>query len=95
MVGSGGFPPDDWHGMAAGALRKVGLGAPPIAVAIPEDPTVREAQNDGKLASLASDSLARGIHTLADALFGGGSGAPGDGKGRGLRIGGLRLRFRR
>jgi arsenite-transporting ATPase len=88
------YAPDEWHQMMAGALKKAGLGAPPIAVVIPEDPSIRVAQNNGKLAMQVSDTLARGIHKLADALFGTGAEAPEE-ESRGLKIGGLRFKIKK
>jgi arsenite-transporting ATPase len=88
------YSPDEWHQMMAGALKKAGLGAPPIAVVIPEAPSIRVAQNNGKVAMQVSDTLARGIHKLADALFGTGAEAPEE-ESRGLKIGGLRFRIKK
>jgi arsenite-transporting ATPase len=94
MATGGDYAPDEWHQMMAGALKKAGLGAPPIAVVIPEDPSIRVAQNNGKVAMQVSDTLARGIHKLADALFGTGAEAPEE-ESRGLKIGGLRFRIKK
>ncbi len=95
MVGGSDFAPDEWHQMTATTLKKTGLGAPPIAVAFPEDPAVRTAQNNGKLAMQLSDSLARGIHTLADALFGYTRDTKPVEDTSGVKIGGLRLKIKR
>ncbi len=94
MAGSGDYSADEWHRMTASALKKAGLGAPPIAVVLPEDPAVKTAQNNGKMAMMASDSLARGINTMADALFGGGAEKKTKREGRGFKIGSLRLKVK-
>jgi hypothetical protein len=94
MATNGDYRPDEWHQMTASALKKAGLGAPPIAVVIPEDATIRVAQNNAKLAMLASDELARGIHCLADALFGVVVDAD-EKKSRGLKIGNIRFRIKK
>ncbi len=94
MANSSDYGANEWHRMIATALRKAGLGAPPIAVVLPEDPSIRVAQNNGKVAMLASDGLARGIHRLADALYGIDPAAKEDGKGRGFKIGGIRFRVK-
>lgn len=95
MTASGDYAPDEWHQMIAGALRKAGMGAPPVAVSIPEDTAVRVAQNEAKLAMLASDSLARGIHTLADALFGTRDDGRSNEKGRAFTFAGIKVKFKR
>jgi arsenite-transporting ATPase len=95
LVGNGDYAVDEWHRMTAIALKKIGLGAPPVAVALPEDPAVKTAQNNGKFAMLVSDGLARGIHTLADALFGSQAEGNRERKSRVLKIGGLRFRIRK
>jgi arsenite-transporting ATPase len=95
MMNSGDFAADEWHKMVAGALRRAGLGAPPIAVAISDDPAVRGAQNDAKMAMLVSDNLARGIHSLADALFGTRSNGKPAEDASGFTIGGIRFRIRK
>jgi hypothetical protein len=94
MATGGDYAPDEWHQMMAGALKKAGLGAPPIAVVIPEDPSIRVAQNNSKVAMQVSDTLARAIHKLADALFGTGAEVPGE-ESRGLKIGGIRLKIKK
>jgi arsenite-transporting ATPase len=90
MATGGDYAPDEWHQMMAGALKKAGVGAPPIAVVIPEDPSIRVAQNNGKVAMQVSDTLARGIHKLAEALFGTGTEVPEE-ESHGLKIGGIRF----
>ena len=94
MATSGDYRPDEWHQMIARALKKAGLGAPAIAVVIPEDATIRSAQNNGKIAMLASDQLARGVHRLADALFGVVA-DEAEKKSRGLKIGNIRFRIKK
>jgi cellulose biosynthesis protein BcsQ len=95
MTANGDYAPDEWHQMIAGALRKAGMGAPPVAVSIPEDTAVRVAQNEAKLAMLASDSLARGIHTLADALFGTRDDGRSIEKGHAFTFAGIKVKFKR
>jgi cellulose biosynthesis protein BcsQ len=94
MATGGDYSPDEWHQMLAGALKKAGLGAPPIAGVIPEDPAIRVAQNQGKVAMQVSDSLARGIHKLANTLFGAGA-EEAEKKGRGLKIGGISFKIKK
>jgi MinD-like ATPase involved in chromosome partitioning or flagellar assembly len=95
MAIGGDYKADEWHQMIAGALKKAGMGAPAIAVVIPEDPAIRVAQNNGKIAMLASDSLARGIHHLADALYGQAATEDAQRKGNGIKIGGWRIRIKK
>jgi len=93
---SGDYGPDEWHKLLAVGCKQAGLAAPPVAVAIPDDPAVRTAQNNGKIAMQVSDELARGIHVLADALFGGEVERPrAKAEGRSVRIGGLGIRFKK
>lgn len=85
---------EEWHSLLDGGCRKAGLATPPMATVIAEDPMVRTAQNDAKLPSQASDEAARGAHALAEMLFGGASSTERR-DGRVVKIGRLRLRFRR
>jgi len=95
IAGGGDYNPDEWHNMMAAALKKAGLGVPAISVVLPEDPAVKTAQNNGKVAMLASDKLARGINTLADMLFGTGAAAEKKKDGRGFKLGGVSFKVKK
>jgi len=94
QTGDGGYTPDEWHRMTATAPKAAGLGAPPVVAALPRDPAVVAAQNNGKVATLVSDGLARGIHTLADALFGPAQRELREKPGRVFRLGGTRIKLK-
>jgi hypothetical protein len=68
------------------------VGFPPVMATIPYAVDVPLAQDGGRSALDASDEVARPIHRLAEALFGGIAAAP-QGKDAGvMRIGPLKIR---
>lgn len=95
LAGGGDYNPDEWHSMMASSLKKAGLGVPAVTVVIPEDPAVKSAQNQGKVAMLASDKLARGMNNLADMLFGSGVAAKKKKEGRKFKLGGVSFKVKK
>lgn len=81
---------DEWHKAASGLL---GRPFPPVMAQIPDDPKVGEAQDGRRLPLNTSDTFARGLKPLADALFS----LPGSGQaksnGKVLDILGVRIRI--
>ncbi len=73
---------DEWHKAASTLL---GRPFPPVAAQIPDEPRVGEAQDARKLPLNASDTFARSLKPLADALFstqGAVTGVPQNGSGK-------------
>lgn len=70
---NGMLTPDQWHGAADAACRKMNLnvGFPPVMATIPHSIDVSLAQDSGRSALDASDEFARPIHRLSEMLFGG------------------------
>jgi cellulose biosynthesis protein BcsQ len=92
---AGDYGPDEWHRLLAVGCKQAGLAAPPVAVSIPNDPAVRTAQNNARLAMQVSDELARGIHVLAEALFGGEAVRKPKEEGRRFKIGSVGIRIKK
>lgn len=83
---------DEWHKAASGLL---GRPFPPVMAQIPDDPKVGEAQDGRRLPLNTSDTFARGLKPLADALFslpGSGQAEKSNGKGKVFEIFGVRVR---
>ena len=92
---NGHLTADQWHTAADSACRKLNLnvGFPPVMATLPYSVDVPLAQDGGRSALDASDEVARPIHRLAEALFGGIAAAPQDRKDGGVvRIGPLKIR---
>ena len=92
---NGHLTADQWHTAADSACRKLNLnvGFPPVMATLPYSVDVPLAQDGGRSALDASDEVARPIHRLAEALFGGIAAAPQERKGGGVvRIGPLKIR---
>lgn len=82
---------DEWH-RAASAL--LGRTFPPIVAQIPDDPQVGKAQDARRIPLLVSDSFARSLKPLADALFSpnGTTGNVGNDGKKSFEIFGIRVR---
>lgn len=88
---SGRMSVDEWHKAASGLL---GRPFPPVAAQIAEDSRVGEAQDGRRIPLNMSDTFARGLKPLADALFSlQPHEQPNNGKGRTFEIFGVRVRL--
>jgi hypothetical protein len=90
------YPDNVWHDYFRDGLQAIdsGLRAPPVIASIPEDPTIRVAQNNQKIATQLSNDLSRQIHVMADALFGKPMTEDRQEKGKLFKLGGLKLRVK-
>jgi len=85
---SGRMGIDDWH-KAASAL--LGSTFPPIVAQIPDDPQIGEAQDARRIPLNLSDTFARSLKPLADALFSTQGATQNDGK-KSIEIFGIKVR---